>query len=123
MRFQFTHASRGEPIFILHWLGHRTIYNTLAAVASGWRSVTTLMSWNVALEKCTAHLVASNVCRMTKISQSSSITRQRRRLLNVLRTAREVTKGKIITSLVAAVIAIAGKRAPMGEAAPALAMS
>src|SRR6476469_3463250 len=102
-------------------VGPPHIYNTLAAVASGLALGYGLDVITRALEKCTgapgrfervAH--AGDFAVVVDYAHSDDA------LLNVLRTAREVTKGKIITVFGCGGDRDGSKRAPMGEAAGSL---
>jgi UDP-N-acetylmuramoyl-L-alanyl-D-glutamate--2,6-diaminopimelate ligase len=102
-------------------VGPPHVYNTLAAVASGLALGYSLDVIVKALEKCAGapgrfervpH--AGNFAVVVDYAHSDDA------LLNVLRTAREVTKGRIITVFGCGGDRDASKRAPMGEAAGSL---
>ena len=102
-------------------VGPPHIYNTLAAVASGLSLGYGMDVITRALEKCTGapgrfervpH--AGNFAVVVDYAHSDDA------LLNVLRTARDVTRGKIITVFGCGGDRDRSKRAPMGEAAGSL---
>jgi UDP-N-acetylmuramoyl-L-alanyl-D-glutamate--2,6-diaminopimelate ligase len=102
-------------------VGPPHVYNTLAAVASGLALGYSLEVITKALEKCTGapgrfERVAhdGNFAVVVDYAHSDDA------LLNVLRTARDVTKGRIITLFGCGGDRDRSKRAPMGEAAGSL---
>lgn len=102
-------------------VGPPHIYNTLAAVASGLALGYDLDVITRALESCTGA-----PGRFERVPHSGDFAvvvdyaHSDDALLNVLRTARDVTKGKIITVFGCGGDRDASKRAPMGEAAGSL---
>jgi UDP-N-acetylmuramoyl-L-alanyl-D-glutamate--2,6-diaminopimelate ligase len=102
-------------------VGPPHIYNTLAAVASGLALGYSLDVITRALEKCTGA-----PGRFERVSHDGDFAvvvdyaHSDDALLNVLRTAREVTTGKIITVFGCGGDRDGSKRAPMGEAAGSL---
>jgi UDP-N-acetylmuramoyl-L-alanyl-D-glutamate--2,6-diaminopimelate ligase len=111
----------GEREFHSPLVGPPHIYNTLAAVASGLALGYELEVITRALEKCTGapgrfERVPHNGDFAVVVDYAHSDDA----LLNVLRTAREVTKGKIITVFGCGGDRDGSKRAPMGEAAGSL---
>ena len=120
MRFNLR-TPAGERDFHSPLVGPPHIYNTLAAVASGLALGYELDVVTRALEKCTGapgrfERVAHNKDFAVVVDYAHSDDA----LLNVLRTAREVTKGKIITVFGCGGDRDRSKRAPMGEAAASL---
>jgi UDP-N-acetylmuramoyl-L-alanyl-D-glutamate--2,6-diaminopimelate ligase len=102
-------------------VGPPHIYNTLAAVASGLSLGYTLEVITRALEKCTgAPGRFERVPHEGDFAVVVDYAHSDDALLNVLRTAREVTQGKIITVFGCGGDRDASKRAPMGEAAGSL---
>ena len=102
-------------------VGPPHIYNTLAAVASGLALGYSLEVITKALEKCTGapgrfERVVHNGDFAVVVDYAHSDDA----LLNVLRTARDVTKGRIITLFGCGGDRDGSKRAPMGEAAGSL---
>jgi UDP-N-acetylmuramoyl-L-alanyl-D-glutamate--2,6-diaminopimelate ligase len=102
-------------------VGPPHIYNTLAAVASGLALGYNLEVITKALEKCTGAPGRfervehdGNFAVVVDYAHSDDA------LLNVLRTARDVTKGRIITLFGCGGDRDRSKRAPMGEAAGSL---
>jgi len=99
-------------------VGPPHIYNTLAAVASGLALGYDLDVITRALERCTGA-----PGRFERVEHDGDFAvvvdyaHSDDALLNVLRTARDVTKGKIITVFGCGGDRDASKRAPMGEAA------
>lgn len=120
MRFNLR-TSAGEREFHSPLVGPPHIYNTLAAVASGLSLGYELNVITSALEKC-----AGAPGRFERVPHDGDFAvvvdyaHSDDALLNVLRTAREVTKGKIITVFGCGGDRDASKRAPMGEAAGSL---
>jgi UDP-N-acetylmuramoyl-L-alanyl-D-glutamate--2,6-diaminopimelate ligase len=120
MRFSLR-TPRGERDFRSPLVGPPHIYNTLAAVGSGLALGYDLYVITKALEKCTGapgrfERVAHNGDFAVVVDYAHSDDA----LLNVLRTAREVTRGKIITVFGCGGDRDGSKRAPMGEAAGSL---
>lgn len=120
MRFQL-HTPAGERDFHSPLVGPPHIYNTLAAVASGLALGYDLDIITSALATCSgapgrfervAH--AGDFAVVVDYAHSDDA------LLNVLRTAREVTEGRIITVFGCGGDRDGSKRAPMGEAAGSL---
>jgi UDP-N-acetylmuramoyl-L-alanyl-D-glutamate--2,6-diaminopimelate ligase len=120
MQFQL-HTSAGDRDFRSPLVGPPHVYNTLAAVASGLALGYDLGVIARALEKCTGapgrfERVPHNGDFAVVVDYAHSDDA----LLNVLRTAREVTKGRIITVFGCGGDRDRTKRAPMGEAAGSL---
>ena len=120
MRFTL-HTPEGGREFHSPLVGPPHIYNTLAAVASGLALGYDLEVVTRALATCTgapgrfervAH--AGDFAVVVDYAHSDDA------LLNVLRTAREVTEGRIITVFGCGGDRDGSKRAPMGEAAGSL---
>jgi UDP-N-acetylmuramoyl-L-alanyl-D-glutamate--2,6-diaminopimelate ligase len=120
MRFTL-HTPDGQTHFQSPLVGPPHIYNTLAAVASGLALGYSLETVTRALATCTgapgrfervAH--AGDFAVVVDYAHSDDA------LLNVLRTAREVTEGRIITVFGCGGDRDGSKRAPMGEAAGSL---
>jgi len=102
-------------------VGPPHIYNTLAAVASGLALGYDLDVITLALEKCNgAPGRFERVAHDGDFSVVVDYAHSDDALLNVLRTAKEVTKGKIITVFGCGGDRDGSKRAPMGEAAGSL---
>jgi len=102
-------------------VGPPHIYNTLAAVASGLALGYSLDVITRALEKCTgAPGRFERVPHDGDFAVVVDYAHSDDALLNVLRTAREVTRGKIITVFGCGGDRDGSKRAPMGEAAGSL---
>ena len=102
-------------------VGPPHIYNTLAAVGSGLSLGYGLDTVTRALEKCTG--APGRFERVEHDGQFSVVVDYAHSddaLLNVLRTARDVTRGKIITVFGCGGDRDRTKRAPMGEAAGSL---
>jgi len=111
----------GEREFHSPLVGPPHIYNTLAAVASGLALGYGLDVITRALEKCTgAPGRFERVPHEGDFAVVVDYAHSDDALLNVLRTAREVTKGKIITVFGCGGDRDPSKRAPMGEAAGSL---
>jgi UDP-N-acetylmuramoyl-L-alanyl-D-glutamate--2,6-diaminopimelate ligase len=111
----------GEREFNSPLVGPPHIYNTLAAVASGLALGYELDVITRALEKCTgAPGRFERVLHNKDFAVVVDYAHSDDALLNVLRTAREVTKGKIITVFGCGGDRDRSKRAPMGEAAASL---
>lgn len=102
-------------------VGPPHIYNTLAAVASGLALGYNLDVITKALEKCTgAPGRFERVPHDGDFAVVVDYAHSDDALLNVLRTARDVTRGKIITVFGCGGDRDRSKRAPMGEAAGSL---
>ncbi len=111
----------GERDFHSPLVGPPHIYNTLAAVASGLALGYDLDVITRALEKCTgAPGRFERVPHDGDFAVVVDYAHSDDALLNVLRTAREVTKGRIITVFGCGGDRDPSKRAPMGEAAGSL---
>jgi len=120
MRFRLR-TPVGERDFHSPLVGPPHIYNTLAAVASGLALGYSLEVITKALEKCTgAPGRFERVPHDGDFAVVVDYAHSDDALLNVLRTAREVTKGKIITVFGCGGDRDGSKRAPMGEAAGSL---
>lgn len=111
----------GKREFCSPLVGPPHIYNTLAAVATGLALGYSLDVVSQALEQCTGapgrfeHVVhTGDFAVVVDYAHSDDA------LLNVLRTAREVVRGKIITVFGCGGDRDRSKRAPMGEAAGSL---
>jgi UDP-N-acetylmuramoyl-L-alanyl-D-glutamate--2,6-diaminopimelate ligase len=120
MRFKLETPS-GSLDFHSPLVGPPHIYNTLAAVASGLALGYSLDVIQRALEKCTGapgrfERVEHNGDFAVVVDYAHSDDA----LLNVLKTARDVTDGKIITVFGCGGDRDGSKRAPMGEAAGSL---
>src|ERR1044071_9139103 len=117
MRFQLL-TSGTEREFRSPLVGAPHIYNTLAAVASGLALGYSLDVITAALENCTgAPGRFERVPHDGDFSVVVDYAHSDDALVNVLRTAREVVKGKIITVFGCGGDRDRSKRAPMGEAA------
>jgi UDP-N-acetylmuramoyl-L-alanyl-D-glutamate--2,6-diaminopimelate ligase len=102
-------------------VGPPHVYNTLAAVASGLALGYSLDVITKALSKCTgAPGRFEAVPHQGDFAVVVDYAHSDDALLNVLRTAREVTKGRIITLFGCGGDRDRSKRAPMGEAAGSL---
>jgi UDP-N-acetylmuramoyl-L-alanyl-D-glutamate--2,6-diaminopimelate ligase len=102
-------------------VGPPHIYNTLAAVATGLSLGYEMDMITRALEKCTgAPGRFERVPHAGDFAVVVDYAHSDDALLNVLRTARDVTKGKIITVFGCGGDRDRSKRAPMGEAAGSL---
>jgi UDP-N-acetylmuramyl-tripeptide synthetase len=102
-------------------VGPPHVYNTLAAVASGLALGYSLDVITMALSKCTgAPGRFERVPHDGDFAVVVDYAHSDDALLNVLRTAREVTKGRIITLFGCGGDRDRSKRAPMGEAAGSL---
>ena len=120
MRFKLL-TPQGEREFRSPLVGQPHIYNTLAAVASGLALGYELDVIKLALEKCTgAPGRFERVPHDGDFAVVVDYAHSDDALLNVLRTAREVTQGKIITVFGCGGDRDGSKRAPMGEAAGSL---
>jgi len=120
MRFRLR-TPAGERDFHSPLVGPPHIYNTLAAVGSGLALGYSLDVITKALEKCTGapgrfERVPHNGDFAVVVDYAHSDDA----LLNVLRTARDVTKGRIIPVFGCGGDRDGSKRAPMGEAAGSL---
>ncbi|HLN97569.1 MAG TPA: UDP-N-acetylmuramoyl-L-alanyl-D-glutamate--2,6-diaminopimelate ligase [Pyrinomonadaceae bacterium] len=120
MRFNLrTPQSEGE--FRSPLVGPPHIYNTLAAVATGLALGYEMTIIKRALGKCSgAPGRFERVPHEGDFAVVVDYAHSDDALLNVLRTAREVTKGRIITVFGCGGDRDASKRAPMGEAAGSL---
>ena len=117
MRFRLKTPS-GERDFRSPLVGAPHIYNTLAAVASGLALGYSLDVIATALESCTgAPGRFERVAHDGDFSVVVDYAHSDDALLNVLRTARQVVQGKIITVFGCGGDRDRSKRAPMGEAA------
>jgi UDP-N-acetylmuramoyl-L-alanyl-D-glutamate--2,6-diaminopimelate ligase len=120
MRFNLV-TPAGNREFRSPLVGPPHIYNTLAAVASGLALGYDLDVITRALEKCTgAPGRFERVPHAGDFAVVVDYAHSDDALLNVLRTARNVTKGKIITVFGCGGDRDRSKRAPMGEAAGSL---
>jgi UDP-N-acetylmuramoyl-L-alanyl-D-glutamate--2,6-diaminopimelate ligase len=120
MRFNLR-TPEAELDFQSPLVGPPHIYNTLAAVASGLALGYSMEVITKALEKCTgAPGRFERVAHEGDFAVVVDYAHSDDALLNVLRTAREVTKGRIITLFGCGGDRDASKRAPMGEAAGSL---
>ena len=120
MRFRL-HTPDAEIEFHSPLVGPPHIYNTLAAVGTGLALGYSLDVIRKALEKCTgAPGRFERVPHDGDFAVVVDYAHSDDALLNVLRTAREVTKGRIITVFGCGGDRDRSKRAPMGEAAGSL---
>ena len=120
MQFRLS-TPAGERDFRSPLVGAPHIYNTLAAVASGLALGYSLDVIAAALEKCTgAPGRFERVPHDGDFSVVVDYAHSDDALVNVLRTAREVVQGKIITVFGCGGDRDRSKRAPMGEAAGSL---
>jgi UDP-N-acetylmuramoyl-L-alanyl-D-glutamate--2,6-diaminopimelate ligase len=111
----------GQGNFHSPLVGPPHIYNTLAAVASGLALGYSLDIVTSALEKCTgAPGRFERVSHAGDFSVVVDYAHSDDALLNVLKTARQVVRGKIITVFGCGGDRDRSKRAPMGEAAGSL---
>jgi len=120
MRFKLS-TPAGQRDFHSPLVGPPHIYNTLASVASGLSLGYSLDVVTAALEKCTG--APGRFERVTHDGDFSVVVDYAHSddaLLNVLKTAREVVRGKIITVFGCGGDRDRSKRAPMGEAAGSL---
>jgi UDP-N-acetylmuramoyl-L-alanyl-D-glutamate--2,6-diaminopimelate ligase len=111
----------GQRDFHSPLVGPPHIYNTLAAVATGLALGYSLDLIASALEKCTG--APGRFERVTHAGDFSVVVDYAHSddaLLNVLKTARQVVRGKIITVFGCGGDRDRSKRAPMGEAAGSL---
>jgi len=112
---------KGQVNFHSPLVGPPHVYNTLAAVASGLALGYSLETVTGALEKCTgAPGRFERVIHPGDFSVVVDYAHSDDALLNVLKTAREVVQGKIITVFGCGGDRDRSKRAPMGEAAGSL---
>jgi len=120
MRFRLR-TPEGERDFHSPLVGPPHVYNTLAAIGSGLALGYSLDVITEALGSCTgAPGRFERVPHDADFAVVVDYAHSDDALLNVLRTAREVTKGKIITVFGCGGDRDASKRAPMGEAAGSL---
>jgi len=120
MRFSLR-TTEGEREFNSPLVGPPHIYNTLAAVATGRALGYSLDVIAKALEKCTgAPGRFERVPHEGNFAVVIDYAHSDDALLNVLRTAREVTRARIITVFGCGGDRDRSKRAPMGEAAGSL---
>jgi UDP-N-acetylmuramoyl-L-alanyl-D-glutamate--2,6-diaminopimelate ligase len=120
MRFKL-HTPAGDRDFHSPLVGPPHVYNTLAAVASGLALGYDLDVITRALKKCTgAPGRFERVPHDGEFAVVVDYAHSDDALLNVLRTARDVTKGRIITVFGCGGDRDRSKRAPMGEAAGSL---
>jgi UDP-N-acetylmuramoyl-L-alanyl-D-glutamate--2,6-diaminopimelate ligase len=123
-RLRISEHARGmstEIDFHSPLVGPPHVYNTLAAVASGLSLDYSLEVITKALSVCTgAPGRFERVPHAGDFAVVVDYAHTDDALLNVLRTAREVTKGKIITVFGCGGDRDPSKRAPMGEAAGSL---
>jgi UDP-N-acetylmuramoyl-L-alanyl-D-glutamate--2,6-diaminopimelate ligase len=120
MQFRLS-TPAGEREFRSPLVGAPHLYNTLAAVASGLALGYSLDVIANALEQCTgAPGRFERVPHEGDFSVVVDYAHSDDALLNVLRTAREVVQGKIITVFGCGGDRDRSKRAPMGEAAGSL---
>jgi len=120
MRFRL-HTPQSTIDFHSPLVGPPHVYNTLAAVASSLALGYPLEVITKALEKCTgAPGRFERVPHENDFAVVVDYAHSDDALLNVLRTARDVTKGRIITLFGCGGDRDRSKRAPMGEAAGSL---
>jgi len=120
MRFQLKTPAGTVP-FRSPLVGPPHVYNTLAAVATGLSLGYELPIITKALDSCTgAPGRFERVSHDGDFSVVVDYAHTDDALLNVLRTARDVTKGRIITVFGCGGDRDRSKRAPMGEAAGSL---
>src|ERR1044072_4217960 len=120
MKFQLL-TSGTEREFRSPLVGAPHIYNTLAAVASGLALGSNLDLITAALENCSgAPGRFERVPHDRAFPGGVAYAHSDDALVNVLRTAREVVKGRIITVFGCGGDRDRSKRAPMGEAAGSL---
>ena len=120
MRFRLR-TPQAELDFHSPLVGPPHVYNTLAAVASGLALGYSLDVITTALRKCTgAPGRFERVPHQGDFAVVVDYAHSDDALLNVLRSAREVTKGRIITLFGCGGDRDRSKRAPMGEAAGSL---
>ncbi|HXD31746.1 MAG TPA: UDP-N-acetylmuramoyl-L-alanyl-D-glutamate--2,6-diaminopimelate ligase [Pyrinomonadaceae bacterium] len=120
MRFRLR-TSIDERDFHSPLVGAPHVYNTLAAVTTGLALGYSLEVITEALGKCTgAPGRFERVPHLGDFAVVVDYAHSDDALLNVLRTAREVTKGRIITLFGCGGDRDPSKRAPMGEAAGSL---
>jgi UDP-N-acetylmuramoyl-L-alanyl-D-glutamate--2,6-diaminopimelate ligase len=115
------HTPAGDRDFHSPLVGPPHIYNTLAAVASGLALGYDMDVITRALASCTgAPGRFERVVHSGDFAVVVDYAHSDDALLNVLRTAREVTEGRIITVFGCGGDRDGSKRAPMGEAAGSL---
>src|SRR5262249_4344177 len=115
------HTPAGDRDFHSPLVGPPHVYNTLAAVSSGLALGYSLDVIEKALATCTgAPGRFERVPHQGDFAVVVDYAHSDDALLNVLRTAREVTKGRIITLFGCGGDRDRSKRAPMGEAAGSL---
>jgi len=115
------HTPEGDQDFHSPLVGAPHVYNTLAAVTSGLALGYSLDVISSALSSCTgAPGRFERVPHDGDFAVVVDYAHSDDALLNVLRTAREVTKGRIITLFGCGGDRDPSKRAPMGEAAGSL---
>ena len=120
MRFRLR-TPDSEIDFASPLVGPPHVYNTLAAVASGLSLGYSLDVISTALGKCTgAPGRFEGVSHEGDFAVVVDYAHSDDALLNVLKTARDVTKGRIITVFGCGGDRDSSKRAPMGEAAGSL---
>ena len=120
MRFNLV-TPEGTVEFHSPLVGPPHIYNTLAAVATGLALGYGMDVVTRALEKCTgAPGRFERVAHPGDFAVVVDYAHSDDALLNVLKTARDVTKGKIVTVFGCGGDRDRSKRAPMGEAAGSL---
>jgi UDP-N-acetylmuramoyl-L-alanyl-D-glutamate--2,6-diaminopimelate ligase len=120
MAFQLS-TPAGKRTFHSPLVGPPHIYNTLAAIGSGLALGYSLEVVTGALEKCTgAPGRFERVVHDGDFAVVVDYAHSDDALLNVLKTAREVVRGKIITVFGCGGDRDRSKRAPMGEAAGSL---
>lgn len=120
MRFELKTPTRSRE-FRSPLVGPPHVYNTLAAVASGLALGYDLDVIAEALSKCTgAPGRFERVAHQKDFAVVVDYAHTDDALLNVLRTARDVTRGRIITVFGCGGDRDKSKRAPMGEAAGSL---
>jgi UDP-N-acetylmuramoyl-L-alanyl-D-glutamate--2,6-diaminopimelate ligase len=120
MRFQL-HTPLGDRDFHSPLVGPPHVYNTLAAVTSGLALGYSLDVITTGLGSCSgAPGRFERVPHEGDFAVVVDYAHSDDALLNVLRTAREVTKGRIITLFGCGGDRDGSKRAPMGEAAGSL---
>jgi UDP-N-acetylmuramoyl-L-alanyl-D-glutamate--2,6-diaminopimelate ligase len=120
MRFELR-TPAGKRAFHSPLVGPPHVYNTLAAVASGLALGYHLDVISEALSKCSgAPGRFERVLHTKDFAVVVDYAHTDDALLNVLRTARDVTKGRIITVFGCGGDRDRSKRAPMGEAAGSL---
>jgi UDP-N-acetylmuramoyl-L-alanyl-D-glutamate--2,6-diaminopimelate ligase len=117
MRFNIR-TPYGDRLLSSPLVGRPNVYNTLAAVATGLTLGYTLDQIIPAMEKCTG--APGRFERVTSNNSFAVIVDYAHTddaLINVLKTAREITDGRVITVFGCGGDRDRTKRAPMGEAA------